>query len=146
MVESVKLGWRAIIGLTLLLVLVSFSIWQSVHYFDLAGFSRRYAKYHSIESDGLSRFERKLSCLKETLHPGEHIGFLSSLEGNDRLMEFYWTQYTLAPTIVADDASLTKLVAVFPDHDTLAQFATSTYIILIDCGNGAALLVKAGQQ
>lgn len=138
--QSVKLSWRFVLGTILLAALAVYSGWQSMHYYDINIFIRRYQIYGDIASDGISRLEQQLSCLRAELSPGEEIGFVSPLKGIDRGEIYRWTQYALVPTIVTENQAAEKLVAIYPGEKDLEQAPTDGYTILVDCQNGVGLL------
>jgi hypothetical protein len=142
----VNTSWRFKLGALLLIGLALYSGWQSVKYYDIGNFIRRYEKFGTVASDGISRFEKQLACLRADLSPGERVGFLSPLEGDDRVEVYLWTQYALAPIVVTDAQSEEKVIAIYPDEQSLQQATADRYQILVDCKNGVGLLSLAGTQ
>ncbi len=136
---------RFVLGLLLLILLALYSGWQSLRYYDITIFTRRYAKYGTVASDSISRLELQLACLRGELAPGERVGFLSPLEGDPWGEVYRWTQYSLAPAIVTGDLVPEKLVAVYPDEVALQQ-AIGDLTVLHDCQDGIALLSQAGGE
>lgn len=142
----VKLSWRFKLGAFLLVGLALYSGWQSTKYYDISDFIRRYDRFGTLASDGISRFEKQLACVRAELSPGERVGFLSPLEGNDRTEIYLWTQYALAPIVVTDAQSPSKIIAIYPDEKSLQQATTGRYQILVDCKNGVGLLTSPGTR
>lgn len=142
----VKLPWRFKLGALLLVGLALYSGWQSVKYYDIGDLIRRYDRFGALASDSISRFEKQLACLRVELTPGERVGFLSPLKGNDRTEIYLWTQYALAPIVITDAQTPGKIVAIYPDEQTLQQATAGKYQILLDCKNGIGLLTPIGTQ
>lgn len=140
---TVKPSWRFVLGLVLLILLALYSGWQSLRYYDITLVTRRYENFGTVASDGISRLEARLACLEGELEPGERVGLLSPLEGDDWVEMQLQVQYALAPVVVTRDQLPAKLVAVFPDEESLVQAAVG-YIVLHACPGGIALLERAG--
>lgn len=136
--------WRFKIGAILLVGLALYSGWQSVRYYDISIFTRRYEKFGTLASDNISRFANQLACVQTELSPGERVGFISPLEGDQWTEVYLWTQYALAPVIVTRDGSPEKMIAYYPGEQSLAQAREDGYSILIDCHNGVGLLAPVG--
>lgn len=137
-------SWRFTIGAILLVGLALYSGWQSVRYYDLGVFIRRYERFGTLASDNISRFEKQLACVRAELSPGERVGFVSPLEGDQWTEVYLWAQYALAPVIVTRDGSSEKMIAYYPGEQSLAQARVDGYSILVDCQNGVGLLAPAG--
>lgn len=141
---STQPSWRFKIGAILLVGLALYSGWQSIHYYDIGVFARRYEKFGSLASDNLSRFENQLACVRAELSPGERVGFVSPLEGDQQTEVYLWTQYALAPVIVTRDVPQEKMIAYYPGEKNLQQARADGYSILVDCHNGVGLLAPEG--
>jgi len=142
----VKLPLRFKLGAFLLVGLALYSGWQSARYYDIGNFTHRYDRFGTLASDSISRFEKQLACLRPELSPGERVGFLSPLKGNDRVEIYLWTQYALAPIVVTDAQNPSRIVAIYPDEQSLQQATAGKYHILVDCKNGIGLLTPIGTQ
>jgi len=140
----VKPSWRFKIGAILLVGLALYSGWQSIRYYDIGNFTRRYEKFGTLASDDISRFENQLACARAELSPGEHVGFVSSLKGEKFTEVYLWAQYALAPIIVTRGDSQGNMIAYYPDDQNLRQARADGYSILVDCQNGVGLLAPAG--
>mgnify|MGYP000415726259 CR=1 FL=1 len=133
-------SWRFVLGAALLVVLALYSGFQSLQYYDISVFIRRYKKFGTIASDSISRFENRLACVRAELAPDERVGFITPLKGDKWTEVYLWTQYALAPVIVTREETQSKFIAVYPDAQSLKQAATAGYEILVDCNNGVGLL------
>ena len=138
-----KLSWRFKFGAILLVSLALYSGWQSIRYYDIGIFTHRYEKYGTLASDSISRLENRLACLQAELAPGERVGFVSPLKGDDWGEVYRWTQYALAPAIVNSAETQGKMIAVYPGEKNLKQAKAEGYSILVDCHNGVGLLTLA---
>lgn len=141
---TAQLSWRFKIGAILLVSLAIYSGWQSIRYYDIGVFIRRYEKFGTLASDSLSRYENQLACVKTELSPGERVGFVSPLEGDQWTEAYLWTQYALAPVVVARDGPQEKMIAYYPGQKSLALAEAAGYSILVDCHNGVGLLAPEG--
>ena len=137
-------SWRFKIGAILLVVLALYTGWQSIQYYDASLLIRRYENFGTFASDNISRFESQLACVRPELSPGEHVGFISPLKGDQWTEAYLWAQYALAPVIVTRGDVQGKMVAYYPGEQSLKQAGADGYTILIDCHNGIGLLAPAG--
>lgn len=142
--SPVQTPWRFQIGAILLVGLALYSGWQSVRYYDIRVFTRRYERFGTLASDNISRFDNQLACVRAELSPGERVGFVSPLKGDQWTEVYLWTQYVLAPVIVARDGPQEKMIAYYPGEQSLAQARADGYSILLDCHNGIGLLAPVG--
>jgi hypothetical protein len=84
--------------------------------------------------------------VRAELSPGEQVGFVSPLEGDQWTEVYLWTQYALAPIIVTRDVPQEKMIAYYPGEQNLERARADGYSILIDCQNGVGLLAAGGTQ
>jgi hypothetical protein len=139
-IESTQPTWRFKIGAILLAGLALYSGWQSIRYYNLGVFTRRYEKFGTLASDNISRYQNQLACTRAGLSPGERVGFVSPLKGDQWTEAYLWTQYALAPVVVARDGPQEKIIAYYPGEQSLAQARADGYSIVLDCHNGVGLL------
>jgi hypothetical protein len=94
-----------------------------------------------IGNDGITLYENRFDRLKNLLPPRGVIGYTSDTEAYN--IEFYLTQYALAPVIVDPKLGHPLVVGNFVNRNSAPQDATLT--LRVDFGNGLRLYNSASK-
>ncbi len=94
------------------------------------------------QSFGVPAFENRFSEFRKTVRPHTVFGYLSDNPPNDpsARLEFYLTQYTLAPAIVRASANESQVIMNYHSKQPDAKLLQSNHLVPVqDFGSGVLL-------
>jgi hypothetical protein len=123
-------------------LLLLFSAYHT--YATLRDSARAYLR--ASKPDPVTLLDRRLRPLREQLSQNGvgHLGYLADEpENGDWFLDYFRTQYALAPVIVADSSDRPLVVTYFRDRASiLSQVGGDRFVLVGDYGNGLSLLAR----
>ncbi len=131
---------RRLAAKTGLALLISFALLSNLHWLLQGAFDPDFPR-----RDRISQYERRFEGLKKILPPHGVVGYLSDRQAqdirfDDRTIEFYLTQYALAPLIVTYSAERELVIGNFGTSRVDPEiFKERNLTLARDFGNGVML-------
>lgn len=102
-------------------------------------------------NDEVTAYEARFDCIRDALPRNGVVGYTTSQTIRDDWAKFYHnyflTQYSLAPVLVANSLKQKLLIADFPEPQPLpAGQETNGLVLIRDCGSGVALFERHSQE
>ena len=135
---------REMIGVSLIILFTFGSLLFTIRYQRPVNLVRKAIENSQLSIDSITRYERRLSCIKVDLAPEAVVGFISSVD-SDQYTEYYLlTQYALSPVIVDMTTDHPTVIGYFPEAGYEDTLQDSGLILIKDCGNGVMLFLQRG--